>query len=201
MCNFYMTLFGRGFIATPCLLFILLFSSMSFAQPVQFSKDSIPVIDGEVVFVVKFDYDLNKKEFFRRAYSYLNDQLNPYSGVFLINNEDSTVCRITDYLEILSNPIAVFGMFMTYNLHLTYKDGNCTMFFRNISYMEKGYFEAQEKSQRKLNMPEYSGKDIMIEKKYSRLMIRDASNKITEATIERINDIIKSLDLIFMREK
>jgi hypothetical protein len=201
MRNIYMALFGRGFIATPCLLFILLFSSMSFAQPVQFSKDSIPVIDGEVVFAVKFDYELSKEEFFRRSYSYLNDQLNPYSGVFLINNEDSTVCRITDYLEISSNPIAVFGMYMTYNMNLTYKDGNCTMFLRNISYMEKGYFEAQEKSQRKLNMPEYSGKDIMIDKNYSRLLMRDASDKITEATVERINEIIKSLDLIFMREK
>jgi len=50
-------------------------------------------------------------------------------------------------------------------------------------------------------MPEYSGKDIMIDKNYSRLMMRDASEKITEATIERINEIIKSLDLIFMREK
>ena len=66
--------------------------------------------------------------------------------------------------------------------------------------MEKGYFEAQEKSQRKLNMPEYSGKDIMIDKNYSRLLMRDASDKITEATVERINEIIKSLDLIFMRE-
>jgi len=201
MHNIYMALSGKGFIAMPCLLFILLFSSMGFAQPVQFSKDSIPAVDEEVVFVVQFDYELNKEEFFRRTYSYLNDQLNPYSGVFLINNEDSTVCLITDYLEILSNPIAVFGMYMTYNLHLTYKDGNCTMVFRNISFMEKGHFEAQEKSQRKLNMPEYSGKDIMIDKNYSRLMMRDASEKITEATVERINEIIKNLDLIFMREK
>ena len=59
---------------------------MGFAQSVQFSKDSIPVIDGEVAFRVKFEYELDKGAFFRRAFSYLNDKLNPYSGAFLINN-------------------------------------------------------------------------------------------------------------------
>jgi len=74
------------------------------------------------------------------------------------------------------------------------------MIIRDISYMEKGYFETQEKSQRKLNMPKYSGKDIMIDKNYSRLMMRNASGKITEATVERINEIIKNFDLTFMRK-
>lgn len=65
--------------------------------------------------------------------------------------------------------------------------------------MEKGYFEAQEKSDRKLNMPEYSGKDIMILKKFTPLMIRGASDKITEATIDRINEMIKNLDFSHMK--
>lgn len=190
----------RGFIAKLCFFFIFFPSSMGFAQSIQFSKDSIPVVDGEVVFLAKFEYELNKNEFFRRTYSYLNDKLDPYTGAFLINNEDSTICLITDYLEISSNPIAVFGMYITYNMHLTYNEGNCTMAISNISYMEKGYFESQEKSKRKLNMPKYSGKDIMVDKNYTRLMTQNASGKITEATVERVNEIIKNLDLSFMRK-
>lgn len=200
MRNISKVLSGRGFIAKLCLLFFFFSSSVGFAQSIQFSKDSIPVIDGEVVFFVKFEYELDKKEFSKRTYSYLNEKLDPYSGAFLVNNEDSTVCRITDYLEISSNPISVFGMYITYYLQLTYKEGVCTMIIRNISFMEKGHFEAQEESKRKLNMPEYSGKDIMIDKNYTRLMVRDASGKATEATIARINEIIKNLDLSFMRK-
>lgn len=173
---------------------------MGFAQSVQFSKDSIPVIDGEVAFRVKFEYELDKVAFFRRAYSYLNDKLNPYSGAFLINNKDSTVCLITDYLEISSNPINIFGMYITYNLHLIYKDGDCFMIIRNISYMEKGYFEAQEVSQRKLNMPKYSGREIVIDKNYASMMNRNASDKVTGATVERINEIVKDLDVSFMEK-
>ena len=190
---------GRGLIAKLCLLFIFFSSSTGYAQSVKFSGDSIPLVDEEVVFTVTFEYELNKKEFFRRTFSYLNDKMNPYSGMFLKNNEDSTVCLITDYLEIDFNPISVFGMYMTYNLYMLYRDGNCTMIIRNISYMEKGYFETQEESQRKLNMPEYSGKDILIDKNYSRLMIRNASGKITEATVERINEIINNFDSSFRR--
>lgn len=190
----------RGLIAKLCLLYIFFSSSIGFAQSVQFSEDSIPVVNEEVVFSVTYEHKLNKKEFFRRTYSYLNDKMDPYSGIFLKNNEDSTVCHITDYLEIASNPVSVFGMYMTYNLYMLYREGNCTMIIRDISYMEKGYFETQEKSQRKLNMPIYSGKDIMIDKNYSRLMMRNASGKITEATVERINEIIKNFDLTFMRK-
>lgn len=200
MHNISKVLAGKGLIAKLCFLFLIFSSTMGFAQSVQFSNDSIPVVDGEVTFFVKFEYEIKKEEFFRRTYSYLNDKLNPYSGAFLINNEDSTVCLITDYLEISANPINVFGMYITYNLHLIYTDGDCSMIIKNISYMEKGYFEAQEESQRKLNMPEYSGRDIMIDKNYSRLMNRNASKKITDATLERINEIIKNLDLSFMRK-
>lgn len=198
MLNTSIILSRRNFIAKLCLLFIFFSSSMGFAQPIQFSKDSIPVVNDEVVFSVKFEHELNKKEFFRRAYFYLNDKLDPYSGAFLTNNEDSTVCKITDYLEIESNPINTFGIYMTYNLHLTYEDGYCTLIIRDITYMEKSYFEAQEKSQRKLDMPEYSGKDIMIEKKYTMLLNRNASEKITEATVDRINEVIKNLNSTFI---
>jgi hypothetical protein len=66
--------------------------------------------------------------------------------------------------------------------------------------MEKGYFETQEKSKRKLNMPEYSGEDIMIKKDYSLMLKKNASGRITDASLQRINEIIKGLDYSFRKE-
>ena len=196
--NISTSLSGRGFSAKLCFLLFFFYSSTGFAQSIQFLKDSIPVVNDEVIFSIKFNYDLNKEEFKRKAYSYLNGKLDPYSGFFITNNEDSTTCRITDYLEISVSAISTFAVYITYNMNLTYEDGYCSMIIKDITYMEKQYYETQEKSARKLNMPEYSGKDIMIDEKLWWIMKKNSSKNITEATIERINGIIKDLDLIFI---
>lgn len=187
----------KGTIPKLCLLLILFFPSIGYTQSVQFMEDSIPVVDGKVVFVVDFNFDLDKNEFSEKAFYYLNGILDPYSGVFLVNSNESIVCEVVDYLDVSSNAFQVFGMYMTYRLQLIYMNGSCTMIINNITYMEKGYFEKQEESSRKLNMPEYSGKDIMIDKNYSRLMSQNASGKITGVTLERINEIIKGLEISF----
>ncbi|MDD2476557.1 MAG: hypothetical protein PHI32_11665 [Dysgonamonadaceae bacterium] len=196
--NISTVLSGRDFIIKLCFLFIFFFSSMGFnAQTLQLSTNSIPVVNDEVVFSIKFDYELNKKDFNIRANSYLNDKLNPYSGFFLTNNEDSTTCRITDYLEIQSSAIITHAVYITYNMHLTYEDGYCNVIINDITYMKKGEFETQENSQRELNMTEYSGKDIMIDEKLTWLFKKNSSKMVTEATIERFNEIIHNLDLLF----
>ena len=171
-----------------------------YAQPVQFKKDSIPLADGKVIFSVDFKFDLSKEEFHKRAFSYLNDVMNPYSGGFRMNNDDYTLCRITDYIDFADNVFETFGMYMTYNLQLGYKDGSCIMVIRDITYMEKGYFEAKEKSERKLNMPEYTGEDIMVHKKYSLMLKKNASERVTNSSLNRINEIIKGLDYSFRKE-
>lgn len=171
-----------------------------YAQPVQFTKDSIPLVHGKVIFNVDLKFDLTKEEFHKRAFSYLNDVMNPYFGGFRMNNEDYTLCRITDYIDFADNVFETFGMYMTYNLQLGYKDGSCIMVIRDITYMEKGYFEAKEKSERKLNMPEYTGEDIMVHKKYSLLLKKNASERITNSSLNRINEIIKGLDYSFRKE-
>ncbi len=128
-------------------MFVFIFSPLQWDLHSLFNSQKIRSLwlTEKLFFLAKFEYELNKNEFFRRTYSYLNDKLDPYSGAFLINNEDSTICLITDYLEISSNPIAVFGMYITYNMHLTYNEGNCTMAISNISYMEKGYLNHRRK--------------------------------------------------------
>ena len=195
--NISTALSARGFIKL-CFLFIFLFSSMGFnAQSLQLSTNSIPVVNDEVVFSIKFNNELDKKEFHIRANSYLNDKLNPYSGLFLTNNEDSTTCKITDYFEIQSNAIIIHAVYITYNLNLIYQDGYCNMTINNITYMKKGEFETQEKSQRELNMTEYSGKDIMIDENFTWLFKKNSSKMVTEKTIERFNEIIQNLELLF----
>lgn len=191
----------RGLIFTLCLLFIFLFPIIGYAQKnLNFSKDSIPVVDGKVVFSVTFEYDLDSKEFMKRSVAYLNGRLNPYSGAFLASNRDSTVCRITDYFEIDSNVAQLFALYATYSLRLDYEKGKCTLTIWDFIYMDKAYFETQEASDRKLNMPEYTGEDMMIRKSYTRLLKKDPSSQVTEATVNRMNEIIDNLQLSFARK-
>lgn len=195
--NISKTLSRIGFTAKLCFLFIFFSSSIGFAQTHQFSKDSIPVVNEEVVFSTTFNHDLMKKVFYRRAYFYLNDKLNPHSGFFLTNNEDSTICTVTDYIDIESSAINTYAVYVTYDIHLTYEDGYCNMIIKDITYMGKTDFENQQRSKRKLNMTEYSGKDLMIDEKFTWLFKKNSSKKITEATIERFNQIITDLDSLF----
>jgi len=93
----------------------------------------------------------------------------------------------------------VFAMYMTYDLKLNYQDGSCHLAISNITFMEKGYFEARENSERELDMPEYTAKDIMINKEYSTFTIKRASDRVSEESIKRINEIVKNIDLFFVR--
>lgn len=186
----------------PSKLFILICFFLPvklLSQPVLYSIDSIPIVNNEVLFTVDYELDLTKHEFHTRAFRYLNNELDPYTGVFLINNEDSIVCEITDYLLMGSNFAYVFAMYMTYTLKFKFVDGLARLSIGDITYIEKGYFEAQENSERELDIPEYSARDILIDKAYSTFTIRRASDKITEETIKRVNEIVKFLEFSFIR--
>ena len=183
------------------ILVIIFLPFIVYTQFVQFTKDSIPLAEGKIVFSVDFKSQLSKEEIRQRAISYLNDEMNPYFGEFRMNNDDYTICRITDYINLAANLFETFGMYMSYDLQLGYRDSSCTMIIRDITYMEKGYFETQEKSKRKLNMPEYSGEDIMIKNHYSLMLKKNASERITDASLKRINEIVKSLNTSFAKKQ
>lgn len=190
-----------GFTPNLCLLFLFLIPVTGYAQKKHnFSKDSIPVADGKVIFSIDFQYDLDKKEFMKRAVAYLNGRMEPYSGVFLVSNKDSTVCRITDYLEVDANVAQLFAVYVTYNLRLYYEQGKCKLTLSDFIYMDKIYFEKQEESERKLDMPEYSGEEVMVKKSYARLLTKDPSGQVTASTVKRINEIIDYLELSFARK-
>lgn len=184
-------------------LLLLLVTSLplaGYAQPVPFTKDSIPLVDGRVVFKVNFRFDLKKEEFHKKADIYLNEVLNPYSGIFRVNNQDLSVCQITDYVSIQNSLFQTFGMYMTYDLQLSYKNDSCNMVINRIRYVDKGSFEAHEDDPRhNRNVREWSGKEIMVDKNYSLMFVKEVSERITEAALKRINDIIAGLDAVFKK--
>lgn len=89
MRNISIALTNKGLVFKLFLLFLFLSPIGGYAQKnLNFSKDSIPVVNGEVVFSVIFEYDLDKVEFMKRSVAYLNGKLEPYSGLFLASNRD-----------------------------------------------------------------------------------------------------------------
>lgn len=176
-----------------CIFLLWLITATGYAQFGPFTTDSITEVEDEVVFTYHFKGNLTKEEIHTRTHDYLDRELNPYSGAFLKNNRDSMVCRITDYLEIESNMLNVFGMYMTYDMKFVFKEGACDITISHIIFMEKSYFERQEETSRKLYFQEFTGKEIMIERKYTQLLKREVSNRITDTAIKRFNEIVRNL--------
>ena len=146
-----------------------------------------------------FKYNLKKEEFHKRVAEYLNKEMDPYSGAFLVNNADQTVSKIVDYIPAHGGWMQAFGMYMTYRLQFVYEDGRCWMVIQDISYMEKQYFEAQEQADRKLDMPVHSAEAIMIDHSFTLLMVKNVSEKVTESSLKRINGMITSLHVAFAK--
>ncbi len=149
----------RSFV-TLYILVLWLITATGYAQFGPFTTDSIPVVEDEVVFTYRFTGNLNKEEIQKRTHYYLDHELDPYSGAFLKNTQDSVVCKIIDYLEIESTLLHVFGMYMTYDMKLLFKDGLCDLTISHIIFMEKSHFERQEKTSRNLYFQEFTGKEI-----------------------------------------
>ncbi len=170
---------------------------MGYAQSLPFSNDSILVVGEEVTFTYRFDADIDKKEYLTRTYFFMDRELNPYKGAFLKNTEDTVVCRVIDYLDIESGVLHVFGMYMTYDIALVYRDASCDLSISNIQFMEKSYFERQQESPRNLNLTMFTGKDILVDKRYTQLFKRGASDKIAVAAVARLNDVVVKLEAYF----
>ncbi|NDV45720.1 hypothetical protein D0T49_01475 [Paludibacter sp. 221] len=185
-------------------LFVLIITAVpAYCQLSYFSATSIPVRNGKVEFRVDFDLPLDNQDIRNRIVYYLKNDLNPYSGVFLLDNDNHAVFRTTDYLVVSSEFVSVFSVYMTYRIVFEYQENKCVAIIRDITFMDKEEFETKEKvearEKRKVNMPEYTAEDIMIKKKYKVLLIPQASKKITESAVVRINEIFKDIDAILSR--
>ena len=169
----------------------------SHARSLPFSTDSIPVVGEEVKFTYLFEAEIDKKEYLTRTYFFMDRELNPYKGAFLKNTEDTVVCRVIDYLDIESGVLHVFGMYMTYDIAFVYRDASCDLSISNIQFMEKSYFERQQESPRNLNLTMFTGKDILVDRRYTQLFKRGASDKIAAAAVARLNEVVVKLEAYF----
>jgi len=104
-------------------LALLLIPFFCFAQN-EMGNDSIPVVDGKVVFSFEFHPPLSKAEIHKQLENWL-------TNIFLKNREiinlNDTVagmiaCRKMDVLEIRKRAFSAFSMNMRYFLVLEYKD-------------------------------------------------------------------------------
>ncbi|MDR1682001.1 MAG: hypothetical protein LBS25_01225 [Candidatus Symbiothrix sp.] len=185
----------KAILSISC-FFALLFSGNMAAQ--KLTTDNIALINDELVFTVQLPTVFNQAEIYHRVHHFLDNDLQPYSGGFLKDTVSETRCKITDYLEVSANMFSIFAWYMSYDLSIEYVDSLCVIHFGYIRFMEKEYFESKELWQksshnRQLNMPEYSGKDIFIDKSFNELMIRKASAKTANAALNRFNAIIAGI--------
>jgi NADPH-dependent 7-cyano-7-deazaguanine reductase QueF-like protein len=183
---------------TLSIFLLWLITATGHAQSEPFTTDSIPLVEEEVAFTYHFKGNLSKEEIHTRMLYYLDRELDPYYGAFLKNNSDSVVCQIIDYLEIESNLLHVFGMYMTYDMKFVFKEGLSELTISNIIFMEKSNFEKQESTSHEFYFREFTGKEIMIDKSYKQLFKRDTSDRITIAVLKRLNGIVSDLSSYFV---
>ena len=176
----------------------VLSSSIVNAQKISYIDKEIPLVDNKVVFSIDFNKDLSKTQFSRFVYYYLNHRMKPYKGGFYSVSKDSIKCNIVDFLEISTSALYSFGVYIEYDINFAFEDGKCNMTIDNIIYMGKTSYEEEERLNRDLRIVKLTGKEIMIDKKYRSIFIRNSSDKITEATINMINSIIDELNLLFI---
>jgi hypothetical protein len=171
--------------------FLLALCSLS-AQKLT-EKDFI-VVDENVKLKITLTSLFDRNEIYRRVHQYLDNGLQPYSGKFLKDTETYTRCKVTDYLKIRETAFDVFGMYLTYDLTFGYADSLCVINIGNLRYMDKAYYEDKEKweadpANRKLNMPEYTGKEMLVKHAFKRLFVSNAAKKVEAATLRRFNDM------------
>lgn len=167
------------------------------SQAVIFQPDSIPLINGEVVFGVGFDFDLSQSQYNARINQFLSKQFNPVSGEITEKTPGITRCRVTDYISIGDNFFQSFGIYMLYDLTLTVADGHAQMRIDNIKYLEQGYYDTYVDPSDTRTIPLYTAAEIMIDQQFKQLFVRNASSRITEASLERINSIAADLHALF----
>lgn len=167
------------------------------SQAVIFQPDSIPMVNGEVVFDVGFDFDLSQSQYNARINQFLSKQFNPVSGEITEKTPDLTRCQVTDYISVGDNFFQSFGIYMLYDLTLRVVDGHTQMRIDNIKYLEQGYYDTYVDPSDTRTIPLYTAAEIMIDHQFKQLFVKNASSRITETSLERINSIAADLHDLF----
>ena len=181
-------------------ILLSLFTFNGFAQSEPFVADSIPIVDNQVLFSYHIPTDMSVEDFYRKSQFFIARELKSHSGSYIENSEDLIVCRVIDYLDIESRFLSVFGMYMTYDLKLAYSNGGCDLTISNIYFMEKSDYESQREKKGRINLKQFPAKMILVDQSYHQLFVKKSSEKITHASINRLNTVVNSLEKLFTSE-
>ena len=154
------------------------------------STASIPVVDGKVVFSASYEPSLTKQEIQDQLLDLLSSKFSD-KGVLALNDYEQGIIafRMKDYLPIEEKLLMSFAMNIRYTLIFEYGDNSCSIKIRNLSYTEP-----EDKSNSEVYLAEY----ILIDKKYKVLTIKDASEKITNRTLEYVEQLFKQFSNKFI---
>lgn len=179
-------------------LALLLIPCFCFAQN-ETGNDSIPLVDGKVVFSSEYHPPLSKVEIHAQLENWLMNIFLKNKEVINLNDtiNGMIACRKVDVLEIHKKALSVFSMKMRYFLVLEYKDNYCMATIRNISYNDPD--EVKSKNQETLTS--YPAELILVDKQFKNLFIKDASDKIATKTLDRVEEIFKDIDRQFAAKK
>ena len=167
------------------------------AQAVGDTRDSIPMINGEVVFEADYEFDLTGEEFNSGINQFLSNHLNPVTGKIMENNPEHTSCRVVDYIGVGDNIFHSYGVYMIYHMNFIYQNGMCHLRIEDIGFLEKDYLNAYLDPSDNRKLPTYTAREIMVEHRLKQLFVRRVSERVTESSLSRIYGIIGALNELF----
>ncbi len=174
------------------LLLFLCFTYICQAQ--EQTENKFQITDkGRVIFTDTIQSSLSKTEIASQITDSFIQQI--VSNKKIIINAQDTVqglfsYQVLDYLELEKKALAIYAVICKYNLILQYKDNQCIALIRNMYYIDLENFRSKNYSPEKDNIP---GEIVLVEKQYKTLFMKDASERITQKTQERVDEVFLSL--------
>lgn len=169
-------------------LFLFL-SVVSYAQ----QDARIPIVNGKVVFSKTIPVLGNPETYNERLTEWLKDVLLKDKGTIVSTDTSNKliVCQATDLLEIYKKDFHMFGIYMRYFIVINYSEENkYTVEIRNISYIEM-----DDIKKRPSEMPVLAGEKILIDRAYTTTFVRDSAEKITDATVDLVDEIMDDISI------
>lgn len=98
---------------------------------------------------------------------------------------------LTDYLVMTRSKFSTFAILMSYYLSFEVFDNKCITKVSGIRYTDTDEFQKQFSDQ-KYEPVSYPGEDILLKKQYKAVFVKNASDRIIDQTILRVNEIFAS---------
>lgn len=145
---------------------------------------------GKLFFTDTIQTDLTGAKMQSVISHWLNTRLHE-RGLVNLNDSVSGIisCRLVDYLEIEKKKFSIFAVNMRYSLIFQLKDRQCVIVVRNINYLD-----SEKIGQENILSGDYiPGELVLIEKKYKEAFIENASEKITQKTVDNVECLFKTV--------